>query len=85
MSRDELSGYYDAGGLELLVVIKAKLTQEQYHGFLLGSVIKYAGRLNFKGDRLRDAEKLANYSNWLAELLETELLEAEALGRDRNR
>lgn len=68
MSRDPKSTYYDAGGIETLDVIKAKLTPEQYRGYLLGNAIKYACRLNFKGSAERDAEKLAVYSKELAEL-----------------
>lgn len=65
MSKDTQSGYYDAGGIETLDIIRAKLTGEQYQGYLLGNVIKYATRINFKGLDVRDAEKLANYAMWL--------------------
>lgn len=68
MPKDSKSLYYDAGGIELLDVMKAKLTHEQYKGYLLGNVIKYAGRMNWKGTPERDAEKLAIYSRELAEL-----------------
>lgn len=68
MSKDPKSTYYDAGGIETLDVIKAKLTTEQYRGYLLGNTIKYACRLNFKGCAERDAEKLAVYSAELAAL-----------------
>lgn len=66
MSRDKKSSYYDAGGIEVIDIIKAKLTPEQYKGWLLGNVIKYSGRLNHKGTAERDAEKLAFYSKELA-------------------
>ena len=69
MSKDEESNYYDEGGIEVLDVIKAKLTPAQYEGFLLGNAIKYALRLNHKGTAERDAQKLANYSKWLEEQL----------------
>lgn len=36
--------YYKKGGIETLDFIKAKLTEEQYLGFCLGNVIKYASR-----------------------------------------
>ena len=65
MSKDKKSNYYDEGGIETIDIIKAKLTPEQYTGYLLGNVIKYACRLNFKGSKTRDAEKLANYSKWV--------------------
>lgn len=68
MSRDSKSTYYDAGGIEVFDVIKAKLTPEQFKGYLLGNSIKYALRANFKGTKERDIEKLANYSGWLNEI-----------------
>jgi len=72
MSTDPQSTYYDAGGIETLAIIKAKLTQEQYTGYLLGNQIKYASRLNFKTpkSRLRDAEKAAVYAEQLRDHLE---------------
>lgn len=36
MSKDLKSSYYDEGGIETLDIIKAKLSPEQYKGFLLG-------------------------------------------------
>ena len=66
MSRDDQASYYDAGGIEVLDVIKAKLTPEQYRGYLLGNAIKYLLRMNYKGSADRDAEKAGNYATWLA-------------------
>ncbi len=65
---DPNSRYYDAGGIETIEIIKAKLTPEQLKGYLLGNVIKYSSRLNFKGTAVRDAEKLKFYANWLEQL-----------------
>lgn len=67
---DPESSYYCAGGIETLDIIKAKLTEEQYEGYLLGNVIKYSCRLNFKNNVARDLTKLANYSKWLKEFVE---------------
>ena len=64
MSKDPNSSYYDQGGIEVLDIIKAKLTAEQYEGYLLGNSIKYSLRLNWKGNKARDAEKAAIYSKW---------------------
>ena len=69
MSKDDKSSYYDAGGIEVLDVIKAKLTPEQYQGYLLGNAIKYQLRMMHKGNAARDAEKAANYSRWLSEVM----------------
>ena len=61
------NSYYDQNGIPVIDVIKAKLTPEQYEGFLLGQVIKYSLRLNFKNQRVSDAAKLADYAMWLNE------------------
>jgi hypothetical protein len=59
---DPKSRYYDAGGLEVLEIIRAKLTPEQYQGFCLGNAIKYTCRANHKGDYVRDLEKAEFYA-----------------------
>ena len=60
-AKDPKSRYYDAGGLETLDIIKAKLTPDQYRGFLLGNIIKYSCRANHKGSFDRDIEKVKFY------------------------
>ena len=81
MSRDPNSSYYDAGGIETLDIIKAKLTSKQYQGYLLGNALKYSCRLMHKNTgegRLRDAMKAKNYMSWLAdELLADSLIEED--------
>lgn len=72
MSKDPKSSYYDVGGIETLDVIKAKLTPEQYSGYLLGNIIKYSCRRNFKGSAARDDEKCAVYARELAKLSNTD-------------
>lgn len=68
--KDPKSRYYDAGGIEVLDVIAAKLTPEQFKGYLLGNVIKYALRANHKGCWIRDVEKMATYSKRLKLLID---------------
>ncbi len=60
-TKDPKSRYYDVGGIETLDIIKAKLTHEQYSGFLLGNIIKYSCRANHKGEFDRDIEKVRFY------------------------
>jgi len=73
MSKDPKSTYYDAGGIESLDVIKAKLTVQQFQGYCLGNALKYAQRCNYKGAMVRDVEKSINYMSWLKDsLLEDE-------------
>ncbi len=64
---DTPNSHYDAGGMSFIDIARAKLTPEQYSGFLLGNIIKYSTRLNFKGQSGKDAAKLAEYSAWLDE------------------
>ena len=63
------SGYYDAGGLSTLDIMQAKLTPEQYKGFLLGCIIKYSCRLNHKGQDVSDSDKTAVYAGLLRDLM----------------
>jgi hypothetical protein len=63
--------YYDVGGIETIDYIKAKLTPEQYKGYLLGNILKYSSRLNHKGCAQKDAVKLQDYTTWLGQLLIT--------------
>jgi len=69
MSIDPNSDYYDYGGFETIEIIRAKLTHEQFIGYLLGNILKYGCRFNSKGDPVRDQEKLGNYQRLLHEAL----------------
>lgn len=65
MTVDPKSTYHNAGGVHTIEVIRAKLTPEQYKGYLLGNIIKYTLRANFKDSFERDCEKVEVFSNWL--------------------
>ena len=56
--------HYTEGGIEVIDVIKAKHSSEQYIGFLSGNVTKYALRWQHKG-RKSDLKKLIEYASWL--------------------
>lgn len=60
--------HYKVGGIETIDFIKAKLTPEEYKGYLLGNVLKYASRAGHKDNATQDAGKLAWYANKLAEV-----------------
>lgn len=64
---DPKSNHYEAGGIAVLDVIQAKLTPEEYRGYLKGNAIKYLLRASFKGSETRDYEKASWYSMWLDE------------------
>ena len=62
---DKKAKYHDAGGISFLDIAEAKLTPEQFEGFLLGNILKYSTRANFKGCKLRDVEKVEIYGTAL--------------------
>ena len=61
--------HYKVGGIETIQFIKAKLSKEEYVGYLRGNVLKYASRLGAKSNAPEDAGKMAWYSNELAKAL----------------
>mgnify|MGYP003631292331 CR=1 FL=1 len=60
--------HYDEGGISTKDILQAKLTPEQYKGFLLGNIIKYSTRANFKNSFEDDVRKAGVYSGFLQEL-----------------
>lgn len=61
--------HYTVGGFEALHVIKAKLTPEEYRGFLKGSILKYMMRSNYKGSHDTDCSKARFYAVELEEFI----------------
>ena len=43
--------------------MRANFTDEQYEGFLIGNIIKYA--LRKKGQDITDSQKIQQYAKWL--------------------
>ena len=63
--------HYKVGGIEVIDFIKAKLTAEEFRGYLQGNVLKYSSRVGYKGDAYEDLAKLVWYANKLQETLAT--------------
>ena len=57
--------HYTHNGIEAIDVIEAKLTGEQYEGYLQGSTMKYLLRSNYKSKRNEDLKKAQWYLNAL--------------------
>jgi hypothetical protein len=57
--------HYTAGGIETIDVIKAKLTPEEFRGYLKGNALKYLLRANYKGKHDQDVHK----ADWYIEEL----------------
>lgn len=68
-SNDEVNHpvHYTVGGIETIDILKAKLTAEEFKGFLKGNIIKYLCRANHKGKASQDIEKAQWYTNKLVE------------------
>lgn len=60
--------HYMAGGIETIDFIQAKLTREEYIGYLKGNAIKYGSRMAMKGSPDTDAGKMAWYASRLREV-----------------
>ncbi len=53
--------HYCFGGIETIDYIHAKLSDDEYHGYLKGSIIKYLSRAGHKGDEKEDLKKARWY------------------------
>lgn len=70
--------YYDIGGIATIDYIKAKLTKEEYIGFLKGNILKYISRAGHKLDPgvsaedmiKKDASKADMYLTWLIDAID---------------
>lgn len=61
--------HYTAGGIETIVYIEAKLSPEEYRGYLKGQVMKYISRAGKKHDEAEDLGKAAWYLERLRRLV----------------
>jgi hypothetical protein len=61
--------HYTAGGIETIDFLQAKLTREEFIGYLKGNVLKYGSRLGKKGNIDIDAGKMAWYALKLRDML----------------
>lgn len=56
--------HYKKAAMQPLEVMQTLLSPEQFEGFLLGNVIKYRMRAQFKGQEASDHEKALQYAYW---------------------
>jgi len=54
--------HYKIGGIETIDYIQAKLTPEEFRGYLKGNVLKYTSRADYKGDAGKDLDKMVWYA-----------------------
>lgn len=63
--------HYTDGGIETIDFLAAKLSKEEFVGYLKGNVLKYGSRLGKKGSSDIDAGKMAWYAVKLRDVLST--------------
>jgi hypothetical protein len=61
--------HYKVGGIETIDYIQAKLTIEEFRGYLQGNILKYSSRMGYKGNASEDVGKLLWYVNKLKEVV----------------
>ena len=59
--------HYTTGGIETLDVIRAKMSPDRFQGYLMGNVLKYLLRCEYKEKRIEDIKKAEFYLNALVE------------------
>ena len=59
--------HYKKGGIETIDYIQAKMSKEQFEGYILGNVLKYVSRYQFKNG-VEDLKKGKWYLEKLIEL-----------------
>ena len=57
--------HYKYGKKETIDVIQDCMTNDEYHGYLKGNVLKYVSRYKFKGEPLEDLQQAQWYLNRL--------------------
>ena len=62
--------HYIVNGLEAIDVIRSRLTDEEFIGYLKGNILKYDLRASFKGSLVQDLEKSTVYKDWLIDIVE---------------
>jgi len=59
--------HYTVGGIETWEYIRAKMTYEEWMGYLKGNIIKYLSRSPYKEDPYKDLQKAKWYMDRLNE------------------
>jgi hypothetical protein len=54
--------HYTNGGIETIDYIKAKMSPDEYIGYLRGNILKYTSRIGLKGDPVEDSGKIVWYA-----------------------
>ena len=70
MSERRRVEHYCQGEIEFIDAVRSALTDDEFRGFLKGSIIKYLWRERHKGKSKEDCGKAHTYAGWLIEHVE---------------
>lgn len=62
--------HYKVGGIETIDYMKAKMTNEEFIGYLKGNILKYTSRIGHKDSASQEAGKIEWYAGKLKEVLD---------------
>lgn len=68
------SAHYETA-VQPIEFMQANMSKEAFNGFLIGNIIKYAGRLGKKDEPLKEADKIYRYAGWLVQSLKGETID----------
>lgn len=60
--------HYTFGGIETIDYMQAKMSEDEFFGYLKGNIIKYISRSKHKGNELDDLKKAQWYLNKLIKI-----------------
>lgn len=63
------SHYEGKEGIDVIEFIRQQLTEEQFEGFMLGNIIKYAARYGLKDNKVNDLKKIGDYQQRMLEVV----------------
>ena len=58
--------HYKQGGLEVITILRKKMSKEEFKGFCKGNILKYVLRAEHKNG-VEDYKKAMQYLKWLIE------------------
>lgn len=59
--------HYKTGGIETIEYIRAKMSKEEFYGYIKGNAMKYISRVDKKSDKLLDKIEDLKKAQWYIE------------------
>ena len=70
--------YFDShytGRVQPIEVMQSEMSKEQFEGFILGNIVKYALRFGKKDEKGKESAKILRYAQWLNELVNGKVID----------